>query len=360
MTDDFVTRLGAQLSVAAERDARRGSAARTLTAARRRSPALAAAVALIAVLAAVAAATLWLRAEEVPPRPAVPVVVAELDLTPNPEGLAGAFGSVWIPDRLAGTVVRVDPASRQVLARIPVRSGGDLFVQPVADELWATTTAAGRNLVRIDPATNAVRARTPLRTPAGRPFSPLGLWADGDIVWALSPEGALRLDPGTGAGVRLARAQPESSYWALGSTALWSLGIDGRLYRMDARTGAAEGSIPSGLPGTAGILADGEALYAGTRDGTMARLDPRTGAEIWHRDLGDEVGAAEVRDGVAWVHVTRAGQPDRLVSLDVDTGATRTSTPLTSFGSTGLLPVGDEIWIDTAAGGTIVVGHATR
>jgi DNA-binding beta-propeller fold protein YncE len=75
-------------------------------------------------------------------------------------GVVGAFGSVWA----AGSdgVIRVDPASRRVLARIAI-PGGAGWTAASSDAVWVTTTTG---IARIDPQSNAVAATIPL---AGAP-----------------------------------------------------------------------------------------------------------------------------------------------------------------------------------------------
>ena len=64
--------------------------------------------------------------------------------------LVGAFGSVWATG-IAG-VIRIDPASHKVLARIPIQ-GGAGWTAASDDAVWVTTATG---VARIDPATNAV------------------------------------------------------------------------------------------------------------------------------------------------------------------------------------------------------------
>ena len=65
-------------------------------------------------------------------------------------GAVGAFGSVWASG-IEG-VIRVDPSSHKVLARIPIQ-GGAGWTAASADAVWVTTT---KGLTRIDPQSNAV------------------------------------------------------------------------------------------------------------------------------------------------------------------------------------------------------------
>jgi DNA-binding beta-propeller fold protein YncE len=359
MNDDFITRLGLQLREAAERDVRHGAAARTFAGWRQLTPALVAVAALVAIAAVAATAALWLRGDD-PPMPTQPRVVATLHLTPNPAAIVPAFGSLWIADDVSETVLRVDPRTRDVVARFRVPSASHIAITPVGDQLW-TSTEGRALIVRIDPATNAVIARTPLRTPAGRRFIPSGLLAQGGNVWAVTNAGALRLDPETGAGTRMAQAPPESRWFTLGLDALWAFGTDGRAYRMDARTGARQGSIPVGLPGAETLGAQGRRLFAAARVGTeLARLDPASGALIWSRRLGGSLDAITGAGDVTWVHVAGAGRADRLVGLDTATGRTVAAATVDTLGATGLAVSGEEIWLSTAGGRTLVLRQPTR
>jgi hypothetical protein len=355
MREDFVTRLQMQLRDAAEREARGGAFAQPFRRVRWRltSPAVATALAALIAAIAVVAGALLLRDE---PEPAGPHVVARLELTANPEEMIGAFGSLWIGDPLAGDVVRVDPASRRVLARIPVGQAQQLALQPVGKQLWVIG-AQPTEALRIDPATDEVSGRVRFRTPAGRPFPALLALASPTHVWAASGEGALRLDPATGAGLTLAcrpTAANETNGFGIGAADVWCLRTDGRIQRFDAATGAPRGAFKPALAGTffiAGLDHDLVALSGGS----IARLDGTNGRVIWKRSLGEHITRFDLSDGVLWVHTTTALEPDRLTAVAADSGKTLSSTPLDTTGATGLAVEGREIWIDTAGGKTFVV-----
>jgi streptogramin lyase len=355
MREDFVTRLQLQLRDAAEREARTGTLGHALRGARWRltSPAVAPALTALLVAIAVGAGALLLRGE---PEPAVPRVVATLELTGNPEEMISAFDSIWISDPVAGDVVRVDPATRRVLARIPVGTAQQIVIEPVGEELWVLS-AQPTEALRIDPATDAVSGRVRLRTPAGRPFPATQVFAPPSGVWAVGSEGALRLDPATGAARTLVSrptADSEVRVIGVGPDDLWSLRTDGRIQRFDATTGKLDGVFTPGLEGTSFIAGLGHDLLA-LAGGTIARLDGTTGRMIWERSLGEHVNRFDTADGLIWVHTTAAGKPDRLTAVAADSGRTVTSTSLDTFGATGLAVEGREIWIDTAGGRTIVV-----
>jgi hypothetical protein len=72
-------------------------------------------------------------------------------------GLAVGFGSVWVGTGDNNTVIRIDAASKQILATIELE-GWVEDVATGAGSVWVALPEEAR-VVRIDPATNAVTAR---------------------------------------------------------------------------------------------------------------------------------------------------------------------------------------------------------
>jgi DNA-binding beta-propeller fold protein YncE len=87
---------------------------------------------------------------------------------PQATGAVGAFGSVWAAG--GEGVIRVDPVSKKLLAKIPIAAGAG-WTAASADAVWVTTPTG---LARIDPQRNAVAATVAL---PGAPY--LG---DPDVV----------------------------------------------------------------------------------------------------------------------------------------------------------------------------------
>src|SRR5689334_16103511 len=119
MTDDFTTRLQLQLREAAERDARRGRLAR----ARREIPArrvLAGLAVAAALVVAVVLAVGALHQERPAATPAGLRVIADRPLVDQGGSLAASAGAVWATDPSSGRLLRLDPATSEVRARISV------------------------------------------------------------------------------------------------------------------------------------------------------------------------------------------------------------------------------------------------
>ena len=72
----------------------------------------------------------------------------------GPMGIAQGAGAIWVVTFWSRELVRIDPETRRVLARIPVGEG-PLDVAVDDDAVWVTNRD-DKTLTRIDPATNKV------------------------------------------------------------------------------------------------------------------------------------------------------------------------------------------------------------
>ena len=331
---EFETRLRLALRDAAEREAERGRAGRavarsrsTLVVTRRSFVPVAAAV--LGTLLALAVATVFLtrsgQREAVHP----PKIVARVALGESLGGTVGAYGSAWVADTGPDRLLRVDPDSRRVTARLPVQ--GDLGLAPVDNTLGALSGQfpPPRNefrglLLRIDPRSDEVTARVPLRTPSGEPFAGLDLAADQDSVWILGTTarwhnddtlGLMRLDARTS---RVTAAFALPGGWgragiALRDDGLWAITADHRLLRFDAGTAEKLSEARLDLPASQfAEPAPGHLQFAGdtlvtSTPGGLAGIDPYAGRVVWRRHLGATVNAWTEAGGVSMGNREPAG-----------------------------------------------------
>jgi outer membrane protein assembly factor BamB len=351
MREDFVSRLETQLFEAAEREERRGRGARAIRSARwnaTSAPVLAACGLLLALVIAIAAA-LALRGDEPPPA-SDPRVVERTQLVQTGGVVVRGFGSVWAVDQGAGQVLRVDPRTRRILARIPV--GQQARITVAEEAVWALVA---RRLLRIDPDTNRVTARIPLGTTAGGAGDVL---PGRGVVWVPSNTEFLRVDP---RGERVDKRVPVAAdgFLAYNATSdgetLYIGRADDSMLRLDARTGAEVPGKRPAVPGFFFAAADG-LVFLGNDQGVGA-FDPDSGQVLWSRRLPlRTINNATIANGLVWVHGTngRTGR-DRLWRLDARTGAMRGSVALREFGAPGLAPVGNEVWVVSGSGVLTVV-----
>jgi YVTN family beta-propeller protein len=116
--------------------------------------------------------------------PASLKVVAKIAAGPNPEGLAvdPKNGAVWVANHRGGTVARIDPATNTVVATIPTGHAGTSGPHQIGLGLGSVWVGVPNTLsvYRIDPVTNTVVAtiHIPLGASAcgGFTFSEKAVW----------------------------------------------------------------------------------------------------------------------------------------------------------------------------------------
>jgi hypothetical protein len=225
------------------------------------------------------------------------------------------FDSVWVSghDEEGQYLLRVDPATNDIVARIPSVSGvwdsGGVVVG--RDALWVTGVADGGGAVahQIDPNSNAV-----VRT--------------------------VNLGPGLGADVAIA----SQDVWIVVSE--WP--GESKVVRLDGETGRIEASIPLEFEWARTILAAQDALWvetahrASTGSGPgrpyLTAIDPATNRVI--QSLGTESFPAAVDGSVLW-RTRSIGSVGALEPLDAATGAVVGPAVRVANGPVGDLAIGN-------------------
>src|SRR4051794_29189722 len=295
MSDDFVTRLQYQLREAAERDARRGPVARAATAARWRvvsRPVLVGAVAACALAILVAATLSAVRQSSPPVEQAVPpdhrlTIEDRGALVTQGGAITPGFGAIWAVDAASGELLRIEPGSDRVLARVPV--GDQAFPATGAGAVW---TAADGRLLKIDPRTNRVTARIPLGL-AARTFAIVS--ARPGVVWVASPMELLRIDPRRNVierRISLEHARFQAIGFAADQQLLYVQRANGVLLLLDAATGARVATTRIHPDGFLMGAVNGAVVGATAKD--VVAVDAGSGRTLWRANLGAE----RVNDGI--------------------------------------------------------------
>src|SRR5262249_20669602 len=189
--------------------------------------------------------------------------------------VVSAFGSAWVLDNGDDLLLRMDPATRGVLARIPLRAG--IAVAAGDGAMWVGEGV--NDLARIDPESNRVVARIPLERGAFSGGAPLVI---GDGVWVVGSQRALLVDARSGRVTDAVAIVPRgggeaSPAVALGGDLVVATG-DRRLLRLDGRTGARKASVALAHGGT--LATYGGSLYL-VDGGAVSRIDPASGRALW-------------------------------------------------------------------------------
>jgi YVTN family beta-propeller protein len=243
-------------------------------------------------------------------------VLRRVTVPAQPIAVAVGFGSLWAVDA-AGTVLRLDRATGRPRGRVD--AGGRLFnVWIGAGSVWTADDAAGA-VVRIDPRTNRVAARIPVGD------GPSDLAFAGSTAYVINhrDQRLMRVEGDAAAEVvDLGGDAPERLELAGGS--LWVTGRGTDLLEVDPASGAVRRTVEIGASGVDVVAARG-ALWVPVRTAAadvrgfptiarVVRVDARTGAV---RSVSTARGRVDVHglaaDGrFVWVADTTAGRLHRL------------------------------------------------
>jgi hypothetical protein len=212
-------------------------------------------------------------------------VVATIAVGGASSQVAVAAGAVWVGGWDTGKLVRVDPATNRVVARIPVGRPQEspIAIAATAGAVWVVDFGDAQ-VLRVDPATNRVVTRIPVRGGAG------GISAGAGAVWVTSGEGGdqrhgwvQRIDP-TGNRVVATVAVRSGMLWdiAVDGPSVWVGSELGGLWRIDAHTSKVTtirqpgGGPEPGAGGVGHLAASAGAVWVAS-DGQLQRRDTRSG-----------------------------------------------------------------------------------
>jgi streptogramin lyase len=248
-------------------------------------------------------------------------VTARLPMHPPDSDLAAVGeGSLWLTQVAQGTVTRVAPTTGRILAAIRVPGGDNAPVSMSmavgAGAVWVEYDLGGMGVVRIDPATNTVATTVKLA------ITPAGLAASDRAVMVLTSESgvAYQIDPATNRVVASIPVCRGSNAVAYAAGAFWIACDEGQLLRVDPVTHRVAATV--GLGGQAGsagrVAADASVVWVTNLGDTLFRVDPQTNTIVGSLPVTGP-GAANVTDlaagaGAVWL-TTSAGT---LVRFDPD------------------------------------------
>jgi virginiamycin B lyase len=250
--------------------------------------------------------------------------------------LAVVDDAVWVSNRAAGTVSRVDPKTNTVAQVIAV--GKEPCGAPVGGfgSLWVSLCGLP-GVARVDLTSNAVTAT--IKTSVGGQSRPLAIGVGS--LWLLTDErGTLaRFDPTTNAAVAEAYLPAGSNALAFGQGALWATSAASHLLtRINPNTNVIAETIAVGRAPRAVAVGEGAIWTLNQGDATVSRVDPKTNKTSDTIALGPLGASGEIAAGEGSVWVSAAGTP--LIRIDP-----RTNFVVQQFTGTG--------------GGGVVVGHGS-
>jgi hypothetical protein len=349
---DFVTELRREVVGAHAAHTRRRKRSAYLRAWR---PALAAATVAAALLAVVVVI------RSLPaPEPAEPRVVEVLHIGGIPVDGVLADGSLWVTDSMGNQVIRIDPAKRRVVARIPLGASPE-EITAGAEGVWVRASGPSdfeTTLSRIDPKSGRVVARAP--TAGGG-----ALVAGGGALWVsrrfIQPESVDRLDAQSG---RIRGRVPinDSDGLALGGASLWVVRHDGTVLRVDARRGRiARRQWPELAPSSAmadsseAVVADATGAWVlSTENAKLLRLAGDRVVRQLDVDATAQPILARARDGL-WIAAGDEVRGYRVMRISPRSGEVTASVEVGFHRPRAIVPVRGGLWVVGGDGTAVLV-----
>jgi YVTN family beta-propeller protein len=205
-------------------------------------------------------------------------VLARIDVGSHPSSVAVAGGAVWVAGSPGnkGAVMRVDPRTNRVQAvistpRLPRALAAD------SDRLWVVTSAPPHRrgtLARIHLARNRLEGK-PIRlgrAPAGIALGRGSVWVTDALTHTLT-----RIDATTGRKIAAIRVGHNPHGIAYGAGSVWVANADdGTVSRVDAATDELAATVPAGRIPSGIAYGHGLVWVTNLGDGTLSRIDPAT------------------------------------------------------------------------------------
>jgi YVTN family beta-propeller protein len=235
-------------------------------------------------------------------------VTARLDLPSSADWMAFGFGSVWVVNYRPSRVSRVDAATVQLKADIPIGRSGCLGIVVALERVWVPTCGDGV-INEIDPSTDSIVRRIPAPIKTGREgavaFAEGALWIPDNVSDSGSTSIAL-LDLRTSAIQAHVETGKRSDVVVAGFGDVWVASTaDNVVTRINAKTNQIVARIPVGR--SPKFMAAGEgAIWVQNRyDGSVSRIDPATNREVariaaWAPTLAGDISAG---GGAVWLGV---------------------------------------------------------
>ena len=241
---------------------------------------------------AVTGGTAWIACKEEGRVVRVTLSTGGLRSTPvggSPIAVIAGLGAVWSLDA-SGVVSRHDLVSGRITARIATGAAAPYNLWIGDGSLWSADDGAG-TVMRIDPARRKVVARIPVGD------GPADMVFRGRRAWVINHRdlGLVLIDTATNRPRKLANVPgdaPERLAWAAGS--LWVTGRGTDLLRLDPGTGAVKATVEIGAGGI-DVVANGGSLWVPARAAAADRRGFPTMAALRRVDAGTEKVTTPVR-----------------------------------------------------------------
>ena len=273
-----------------------------------------------------------------------PRVVAKVGTDNAPCGAAAGLGSVWAAAYGSGRLMRIDPASNQVVQRIRVARG----ICPVVIAARSVWVASDKTDVvyRIDPSRGVVARIRISHWPAHLAVGAGSVW-----VSSFDHGHVTQISTRTSRATRVYKFAGNPSGLAATPGALWV--AFGRTGKTLARVELASRKItrvPISHPGAGFLAALGGSLWTTTSDGYAVRINPTTRRVVAAFPIaGTPAGIAAAPDGTIWV---AEKERDTITRIDPVKNKIIDVSPAGN-GALAVVVAAGDVWVTSFAGSDV-------
>ena len=230
-------------------------------------------------------------------------------------GATASADAIWVPNRAAGTVVRLDPKTNTAGAPLSVGPSPCASLSAGFDSIWVPLCGSSPGIARVDAAKATVTATVPLTVAGAEGSTAVAVGS----LWVLaSQKGVLtRVDPDSSAPVAETYVAEGAEAVVAGEDALWvTSGKSGMLTRVNPHNNEVVEAITVGSNPGRMAVGEGGVWILNRGDGgsgpgaTVSRVDPKTNKVVATITVGDLDPAAEIAAGEGSVWISAPGRAD--------------------------------------------------
>lgn len=211
------------------------------------------------------------------------------------EFAVAAAGSVWTTNSIERRLVRIDPATTTVSARIPLKGNSPLGITSGAGSIWVGNRNSA-TVTRVNPVTNKVVKTIKVG------FGPYALASGAGSIWVSneSSGSVSRINPKRNRVVKTIKVGGGPNGLVVAFGALWVADYrGGRVLRVDPRTNRVTAKLK--LEHADWITPTADALWVSSETNSVYRLDPETLAITATVPVGQNPLASTVIGNELWV-----------------------------------------------------------
>jgi len=235
-------------------------------------------------------------------------IIARIHLGGDPDWLGMGFGSVWVSVSTKNEIVRINPKTNAIEARIKVGAEPCYGIGIGESNVWVLNCKS-QTLTRIRPKDNTVDRIKPVRI---APHGEGGIAVDNDDVWYVSNEDGhsstlVKLSGRTAETVTVG-ADSSVVNSAFGSIWVTSSG-EGKVYRVDPKQlkVIAKTDVPASPRFTA--IGEGAVWVLSQSDGSVSRIDPATNTVVANIAAKVPGSGGDIASGGGYIWVAASGTP---------------------------------------------------